>query len=200
MRLLTKFLIAFAVVGMSQIATADVVSKIKARTHTEQQLPADIKALIGLKIPDMESGGKGGIPSWSLKGGSLVGKQQFGVEQWYRGGEFIFLVRRLDDAGRIVLDARVLPRHLLAYHEKNGDLVFEQRSSKYSFESMCYRLKDELVVGLMRPERGKEDCTHTTKRLKRAWKIDAQNGRISDIPTQGVSCSFMDAEYSCDSE
>ncbi len=166
----------------------------------EESLPSEVRALVGMKIPDMEPSGKGGIPGWHSKRGTLLGKQRVGVEELYRGSTFIFLVSGLDETGknRTVLGVQVLPLNLLSYYEKDGELMFTRHSKKYQFESLCYRQKGEIVVGLMRPERGSEDCRHTTKQIKRAWSIDEQSGRISEISTQGVSCSFMDAEYSCD--
>lgn len=171
----------------------------------DDAMPPEVQALIGMEIPDTESGMNGAVPEWKMKGGSLLEnflypEQPLLIEELYQNKLSVFVIERLDrkKKSRTILDVAVLPRHMLNYNVKNGEIVWKKSLQVYRFERGCERERYETVVGVMRPERGKEDCTHKSKQVKRAWKIDHQTGRITEIPSYGVSCYFMDSEYACD--
>lgn len=172
----------------------------------DEALPPEVKALIGMKIPAKAPGRTGDIPEWKTIVGGVLGSkpndiQEMGLEELYRDGISIFVIDLMDkrDRSRTVLDARLLPRQLLSYEIKNGKIVMKRNSSQlYSLVMGCERNRsEETIVGLMRPEPGKGNCTHNSKQVKRAWLIDPQTGRITDISPQDVSCPRVDAEYSC---
>lgn len=170
----------------------------------ENAMPLEVRALIGMRIQSEKQGEFGNVKGWKFKGWTTLNifpnpGQTIGVEELYRDDMSIFAIVLTDktDWSMTVLDVRVLPRQTLNYNVKNGEIVWKKSARAYRFENMCY-LPKETVVAIARPEKGKEDCTHTTKQIKRAWKVDQETGRISEIPTQGVSCSFTDSEYSCE--
>jgi hypothetical protein len=171
--------------------------------------PPEVDALIGIRLKwfhILGSGKNEEIPGWSVKRGTDLSispqpKQSIGVEEIYQGnGSFAFVVDLFDSANRLrtILDAQVLPRQLLGYTVKKGKIVWKKNTHQmYHFEPMCERLIHETVVGLMRPETGKEDCTHKSKQILRAWKINEQSGQITEISPQGVSCYWGHTEYDC---
>lgn len=171
----------------------------------DEPLPPEVKKLIGMKIQSEKQGEFGRIKKWKSKRWATLNifpkpSQTIGVQELYQNDMSIFVIELMDETDWSVtlLDARVLPRHLLNYNVKNGEIVWKKTPLDYRFEPMCYRKPKERIVALMRSEQGREDCTHTTRQVKRAWKVEEENGRISEISPQGVSCSFMDSEYSCD--
>lgn len=171
--------------------------------------PPEVEALIGMRLkwfPVAGSGKNEEIPGWTFKRWASLNispqpKQSIGVEEIYQGnGSFAFVVDLADAANRIrtILDAQALPRQLLGYTVKKDKIVWKKNTRQlYHFEPMCERAIHETVVGLMRPETGKEDCIHKSKRVLRAWIINEQSGRISEITPRGVSCYWGDAEYDC---
>lgn len=171
----------------------------------EDAMPPEVRVLIGMRIQSERHGEFGRIKNWKSKGWTTLNifpkpNQTIGVQELYRNDMSIFVIELMDktDWSMTLLDVRVLPRHMLEYDVKNGEIVWKKSSHAYRFEPMCYRKLEERIVALMRPEQGKGDCTHTTRQVKRAWKVDEQTLRISEIAPQGVSCAFMDSEYSCD--
>ena len=182
---------------------------------TDETLPPEVKALIGINLPPVRVEGKdikmdprlkplpsdyvriqpASIPGWKYKGGWLLNKspqskQRMGVEELYRGDLSIFVIDLIDenDKSKTILDAQVLPQNLLLYYVKNCEVVKRNKRGLYELNAMCERADSEITVGLMRPEAGKEDCQHKTTQVKRAWKIDPVTGRIIVIPTNGVTC------------
>lgn len=168
-------------------------------------LPPEVEVLIGMRIPAKAPGRGGNVPGWGRMGSYaldavILPQQSLGVEELYRDDVSIFAIILLDekDWSRTILDAQVIPQKLLWYYVKNGKFVEKKNRRLHSFSSMCKRADSETIVGLMRPEPGKENCTHNSKQVIRAWKIEQQTGRITGIPTQDVSCFKGDADYSCE--
>lgn len=171
---------------------------------TNEPLPPEVKMLIGIHIKSNKQGEFGRVENWKTRRWTTLNifpkpNLSMGVEELYRDNTSIFVVELMNKAdwSMTLLDVRVLPRHMLNYDVKNGTIVWSKNSRAYRFESMCYRKPKETIVAIMRPERGKEDCTHTTRQVKRAWKIDQETGHISEISAHGVSCAYMESEYSC---
>lgn len=190
----------------------------------DDAMPPEVKALIGMKLPPVRVEGKdikrdprlkplpqdyvqiqpASIPGWKPNGGWLLdklseSKQNVGVEKLYRDDLLIFVVDLIDgnDKNKIILDAQVLPQKLLRYYVKNGAIEEKKKTrGLYEFNAMCERDASEIIVGLMRPEAGKEDCQHKTTQVSRAWKIDSRTGHITTIPANGVTC-LVPAEDWC---
>ncbi len=167
----------------------------------DEPLPPKVRKLIGMRTP-----AKAGdvVPGWTVQGAGLLGRkteagEELGYELLYQQNISVFLIDAKDtDLNRRIIDVRLLPRHLLNYEVRNGKIVIRRNSSRfYEFEHGC---KSEnfgpLVVGLVRPEPTKEDCGHWSMQVKRAWSIDPETGRITDIPAQGVACEIQ-AESIC---
>jgi hypothetical protein len=182
---------------------------------TDETLPPEVKALIGINLPPVRVEGKdikmdprlkplpsdyvriqpASIPGWKYRGGGLLTKSpqsehRMGLEELYRGDLSIFVIDQIDenDKSKTILDAQVLPQKLLLYYVKNGEVVEKKQGRLYEISEMCEREDAEIIVGLMRPEAGKEDCQHKTTQVIRAWKIDSGSGRVTAISTHGVAC------------
>jgi hypothetical protein len=186
----------------SLFVVGGMVMSIGNAQCADEPLPPEVKKLIGMEIPSFEAGGRGGLPGWVYAGSTLLRDKSFGVEYWDREEQSIFLVSKLDTSGKhlMVLDAKVLPRDWLTFSIKNGETKMKKQWWKfYAPTSACERNSGEVIVGLVRPVRGRHDCSHKTKQIKRAWKIDEQSGHISEISSQGISCNYMGGEYSCES-
>ena len=188
----------------------------------DDALPPEVKELIGMKLPPVRVEGKdikrdprlkplppdyvqiqpASIPGWKYKGGWLldkppIPKKHMGVEELYRGNLSIFVIDLIDesDKSKIILDAQVLPQNLLLYYVKNGEVARKSKRDLYELDAMCQRDVSEVIVGLMRPELGKENCQHKTTQVIRAWKIDSETGHIMAIPPDGVTCLVPAADW-----
>lgn len=171
-------------------------------SYARDKNPPEVEALIGMRIPSEKQGSFGKIPGWKTKGWTALSisprpQQDMSVEELYRDDEFIFIIKLFDkkDWSTTILDAQILPLRLLEYQTKNGELVWKKNTQGYNFESMCQNPQLDTVVGLMRPEPGKEICTHKSKQVQRAWKIDKKTGHITEIPPQGVSCHWETEDF-----
>ncbi|MDO8262212.1 MAG: hypothetical protein Q7T21_03195 [Gallionella sp.] len=192
--------------GLLVLAVAGGMTVMAGSAYCEGDvLPPEVRAMVGMRIPAKAPGKGGDVPGWGRMGSyaldaATLPQQSLGVEELYRDNVSIFAIILLDekDWSRTILDAQVIPQKLLWYYVKNGKFVEKKNRRLYSFNSMCKRADSETIVGLMRPESGKENCTHHSKQVMHAWKIGQQTGRITDIPAQGVSCFRGDADYSCE--
>jgi hypothetical protein len=174
---------------------------------SDEVLPPEVKELIGINLPPVRVAGKdlkldprvepllqpADIPGWKYRGGWLVTQtptKSMDVEEVYRGNLSIFVVDQIDenDHSKLILDAHELPQNLLWYYVKNGKAVEKKKRGLYEFNAMCKRNNSEVIVALMRPEAGEENCQHETTQVIRAWKIDSETGHITEIAPQGVSC------------
>lgn len=145
--------------------------------------PPEVEALIGKPIT------KNGLPGWQHHISVLLNLfpqsgEALGLDDIERNGVEVFLVEKIPqkDGSAIVIDAQVLPKQATTGSKKN--------SRPYQFETACESPNEERVVGLMLPERGKEDCGHISKKVLRAWKIDTQTGRITEISPEGITCQW----------
>jgi hypothetical protein len=165
---------------------------------TRDKNPPEVEALIGKQIPRI------GIPGWSKLSGSLFESSQqsaqaMGLEVMDRGGKSIFLIELIDTKNdyATVLDAQILPKQP-RYDAKGKPIGSRKENARlYSFTEGCQRENAEaVIVGTALPEQDKEHCGHWTKRVQRAWMIDPQTGRITEISPEGVSC-LIESEYDC---
>jgi len=186
--------VVLAVVGTMAVLVGNAQGK-------ETSLPPEVKKLIGMKMTfDNNRGSR--VPGWERVGSySLIpGNEVLGVDELYRESESIFAVIffNKNDHSKTILDARVLPQDSLSYFVRGGQVVPRKSSRVLYFRNICKRADTEIVVGLMRPEpeMQQDNCTHWSKQVKRAWSIDEQTGRISEISTEGVSC-FWETEFAC---
>lgn len=166
--------------------------------------PPEAQSLIGMKFQSEKLGRFGNIEGWEAKRGTVLNalpdsKRVMSVEELYRDGVTVFVTELLDqtDWSKTILDVQMLPRQLLNYNINNGQIVWKKNLFQFYQFEICEREHYELIVGLVRPEHGKANCTHKSKQIKRAWKINEQSGLIAEISPQGVLCHW-DTEDSCE--
>lgn len=172
----------------------------------DDAIPAEIKALIGNKIFAKTPKTVGDVPDWKITGGgTLVGtsivETNLGYELRHKGNINIFWIDTIDsDYNRTILDVRVLPQSLLFYDIKDDKIIPKKNwRHLYMFQHSCQKDSSEkqVIVALIRPEQGKDNCVHWTSQVKLAWSIDSKTGRISEISPKGISCHYDDAEDAC---
>ncbi|MDD4977863.1 MAG: hypothetical protein PHI29_04460 [Gallionella sp.] len=196
------------IVSASLLIVCGLAMQSCSAREEKETLPPEVRQRVGVRISDT------GVPREELVSGWIAN----GFESIYispdkslirtmamfeKNDTSIFAIISLNtkEKYKTILDAQLLPKELLTYYFKNGKSVTKKQWWKfYSPTAICYREREEIIVGLMRPEQGKQDCSHKTKQVKKAWKVDQESGHISEIPTQGIVCSYMGGEYSCDSE
>lgn len=162
---------------------------------------SEIMSLIGLKIAPTPNGKQGDIAGWHSLSGSSVSSSTCSVylENGYMRNEGGFILVQLDkDMTRTVRDGRVVSKDLLRYELKNEKLAWRKDAvKKYGVENCEKAGEKDAVIGLMRPERGKEGCLHYSKQVKMAWRVNAKTCKLEEIPSNGVVCFFPDAEDEC---
>lgn len=167
--------------------------------YARDKNPPEVEALIGMQIQAHGPGEPGRIPGWRVIQSSTLSvethPQFLGYEELIRGSISIFIIDRLDkrNLSRTILDAHVLPLQLLTYRVTGGKAVARQdRRSRYTMQTHCSREGIEgHVIALARPKPGMEQCENAIAEVRRAWRIDGQTGKIEDIPTSGVTCTFV---------
>lgn len=162
-------------------------------------LPPEVRALVGMKVPPKIVGKEPSpIPDFYYLGGALVDEDvkqdsSLAYSEGVVAGKWpVFIVRRIaSDRSAEILDARVLPDNLIGWRFNGKDI--EYLKGRYTFSEHCQiEEKDlQLIFGLVKPEKGKSDCAHFSRRVKLAWQIDRQSGRITSIPTKGVKCEYI---------
>ncbi len=174
--------------------------------NADEPLLPEVKFLIGIQVPDTEQGRNGEVSGWTMHGGQVFRISNDNTFVWGVGGYFkndlnIFAVemRNNKENNRTILDAQILPNDLLTYSLVNGRVVTKKQWWKFYVPTVgCERKRGEVIVGLVRPELEKHECSHKTNQVKRAWIIDQETWHISEISPQGVSCDYMGGEYFCD--
>lgn len=202
-----KILITFGVVCLSQIATADsapiavgTASVGKAQCGNDS-LPSEVKALIGMKLPPKVAGMKQAeIPGFIEVNGAVLadsGEKNISVLAYSEGvldGEWaVFFVERIynPDRTKEVLDARILPANLLDWRLVNGKPM--ENNGQYRLSGRCHANGEDtrVILGLIKPERGKEDCGHFSRRIKQAWEMDLKSSCLVPIAIQGLKCEYI---------
>lgn len=177
-----------------------VIPTVKAQCVGDS-LPPEVRALIGMKLPPKGVNmAPASIPRFFEVNGALLvdsGEKADSVlayaEGLFEGKWPIFLLERIYHPDRTmeILDARVLPANLLDWRLVNGKP--ERNSGHFRLSERCrVNDKDERVIlGLVKPEHGKEYCAHFSKRVKQAWHMDMKSGCLAPIATQGLQCEYI---------
>jgi len=178
------------------------------RPHTgpfaKNQLPPEIQALIGLKIPqemrpvNVRNKATGIIEtSKRLMLGHIPNFFQVSsgvVDIGFIGQTPAFVVLKLTPMReREILNIEVLHAEHLNMQLVDGKLqwgkglndVFDICKQTTSTSSMD---RYDAIVALGKPEVGNEDCEHTTRQIKLAWGVDTRTGRIEVIAPETVEC------------
>ncbi len=168
----------------------------KKTGYVRDKNPPEVEALIGKKF----SGDH--VPGWDLLRDTLLTDEHdvppIGLVYLEHNGMTIFLTEivGLNGANSTVLDAQVLPKEA-EFNKETGELLqTKENASRYVF-GYCFNSNDERLVGMMRPQKGKELCGHKTKLVQRAWKIDTKTGHITEISPTGVTCIWEMGENYC---
>jgi hypothetical protein len=172
--------------------------------HAENKGESKLMALVGMRIPPVVPYKKQGkIPRLNvLRGFLLISNDSTldpGIVFGYIGNEGGFVLdHREKDLTRTVLDARVLPLDLLRFDLKGGKHVWRKDDmKKYSVFSCEKTGIKEAIIGLMRPEQGKEGCQHDSRQVKMAWRVNEKTRKLEEISPKGIVCFFTDAEDIC---
>lgn len=169
----------------------------------KQQLTAGIKSLIGMRIPPLVPRKQGGkIPKLQSMGSYTlleIGSLRYGMEEGFISKESGFIVDRIEpDLTQTILDGRTVSQELMSYAIVGEKGVFsEKRIQKYRITPCELEKTGEPVIGLMRPEVGKEGCEHWSKQVKEAWRLNTKSEKLEDISPKGVRC-YYGAESGCE--
>ena len=156
----------------------------------DEVTPPEVKALIGMKIPPKAQGRRGEVSGWvNLWGSGIVNSIFF--EVWQRENITILAIGSSIDQSTSILDARVIQGDLLWYYTKDGKTKWKKNEMQwYRITETCWRdnaEQKEIIIGMWRYEPNSK-CTDTSTLVKKAWILNPENGRLTDIPTQDVSC------------
>ena len=160
----------------------------------EDSMPPEVKALIGTRIPPYVSSkgqiGRADIPNFVSKNSSWA---SISFEEGVFSGKWpAFIVERDNkDMSTEILDIQMIPKELIDWEFVGGQ--FQNVEGRYSLSEHCKSREDDerWIVGLVKPEKGKADCGHNSKRIKQTWMVDQQTGRITPISPKGLQCYYM---------
>jgi hypothetical protein len=160
----------------------------------DDSIPAELRVLIGTKLSPhvSEKGqiGRADIPNFISKnatGGSLSFLEGVFSEKW----PAFVVTRDNKDMSVEILDIQMIPSKLLDWKFVAGK--FKNIEGRFSLSNPCRASEDDdrWIVGLIKPEKGKADCGHNSKRIKQTWLIDQQTGHITPIASKGLQCYYM---------
>lgn len=205
--------LVFAVaVGMSVMAGSAYCRDIS--------LSPDVQALVGMKISPVVKGGvsvaSGSIPGFLVLGSSaaVTGSGSDAIIEgryiWFQTGvasgrPMLFVMGGHKDLTTKIFDVLMLPPDLIdwyfegdfeyefQHHKADTDRHFKWRTGRFTLSESCRSNKNDerLILGLIKQEKGKETCSHYSKRVKQAWLIDKQSGRLTPISTRGLQCHYI---------
>ena len=178
-------------VALLLIASGAVVLAADNAPIQDEPLPPEVKKLIGMKIPPKALGRRGDVPGWShMWGAEIEGEKGFGVFQ--QDGVVILVIESVIKQSTTILDARVIPGKLLRFYMEDGKLKWRKNEMQwYRITETCWRDsadKNERILGMWRyvPD---SKCSDSSTLVKKAWLLNMESGRLTDIPVQGVTCS-----------
>jgi len=196
------FVVLILLTIISNQTNADTTRDSIASGSTDYKIKSDLMALVGMKIPPAIPYKKQGkIPGWFSQGSIYIGSSTIKVygENGYIGNEGGLVLIYLDnDKTRTIVDARVLPLDLLRFNIKDGKRIWHKDAKeRFSVESCKKPGSEDAIIGLMRPEHGKEGCLHYSKQVKMAWRVNGSTGKLEEISPKGLSCFFPNGEDEC---
>lgn len=172
--------------------------------------PPEVKALIGMKISSNNPAiPHGDIPGFHEVGGTvmeeLADRSALVLEEGFANTTPAFLIGKTTEGATSieVLDAQAMPPKLYEYRlnlKKKSRPPVDWLSGRYMLAQWCSyndATSDQIIIGLVKPEVGKEDCGHDSRLVGRAWKIDRKTGQIEAVSTRGLRCYYLTAG-SCD--
>lgn len=126
---------------------------------------------------------------------------QFDVRSGFLGTTPVFILsRRFSDLSQEILDIQVLPKELIDMRLRVGKERFVEFEEKgYLFSDSCSsnpNKSSQYIFALVKPEQGKEYCSHDSRQVLKAWKFDGYDTKVKEIPATGVQCSII-TMYDC---
>jgi len=166
----------------------------------DNAMPPEVSSLIGMKLPPkitVEGNRTADIPEFIYLGGALRSEESgvsLAYDEGLASGKWpVFLIERIyENKTTVILDAQMLPANLMEWRFVGGQFTFLKNRFKLSDRCKGEGEDTRLIFGLVKAEKGKSDCGHTSKRVKQAWQIDRQSGRITPMPTNGLQCYFLE--------
>jgi hypothetical protein len=157
-------------------------------------LPPEVKVLIGMKIPPKAPGRQGDVPGWlDLDGQGIVNSIGFSILQ--KDKVTILAIDSVDpkDQTRTILDVRMIPGNLLNRYMKDGQVQLKTNDMQlYRITTACLRGgspdEDGVLMGMWRYEPGTRSCGGPSNLIKKAWLLNSESGKLTDISTEGVTC------------
>jgi hypothetical protein len=151
------------------------VQRWKEHTSEYDTITADIPGFLNV-------GGGGSLSEDLYVYSGLFGKQPAFV-----------LYREYPDHTLEILNIQPLPKSAMQMQLKNGKVVYRKKG--YLFADDCSHTGNEMndkypLFGLINPEKGKENCSHVSKRLVKVWQVDQESGTIKVVPAKNISCSI----------
>lgn len=163
----------------------------------DEAMPPEVKALIGMKLPPLVVGKSAArVPRLVVKDGGVLRNDDAGgvlgmdlglfADKW----PIVAIVKINSERATEITDVLMLPPDLINWRLKNGKFV---GVVGLDLSTYCRANDDDrrIIFALIKQEKGNETCEHFTKRINRAWLIDEISGRITKIPTEGLSCKYQ---------
>lgn len=160
----------------------------------DEELPPEVKSLIGIKVMPTSSGKRAEIPGCSVLWGSMIDNQK-GYEVIQCNKVATLVIEHFINQTSTILDARVIPGKQLRFYLEDGKLRWRKNEMRwYRITADCSREdsgKKETILGMwkFKPD---SKCTDPSSLVKKAWLLDPSNGHLTEILTQGVSCREPD--------
>lgn len=168
----------------------------------------EVKALIGMRISsDNPATPHGDISGFHQVNGSVIAEitdksmpYSLLLKEGFLNKTPVFLICKKNKGATAteVLDAQTIPSELYEYRlnlKKKGSPPVDYLSGRYRLSeygcSYGDTAKDQIIIGLVKPEVGKKDCGHYSRQVGRAWKIDSKTGRIGDVSTTRLQCYYL---------
>lgn len=195
----------------------------ESSAHARDANPPEIQALVGVTIPPEIKNVKtlSGVTRAVKVPGKLLGFRRVegsllvrapgskalaglpGLDVGFIDKTPIFYLSSMyPDMTTEILDVQTLPKADLEMQLKDGKIV--ANSNGYRFSEHCSLLnptggENDMLwyFGLAKPEKGKTDCTHDSRRVFKVWRVDQHNGKIEEIPSATMQCEYFTMD-SCD--
>lgn len=153
----------------------------------------------GMEIPALVPSQKGNsIPAWSGLGEGFLrkaGEASYGWEIVTRDQvDCMVLDLMRPDRSRVIKDSVNITR----FH-RNPGAPSTQLSYCYPLQSggRIDRNVDGFILAFTLPEKGLEGCTHYSRRIRGAWRIDYDEERFVPVSTNGLICDRPESGYGC---
>ena len=202
--------------GLLALAVASWMTSMPGNAYCgDIPVPPEVQALISMKLPPVRIEGKDiksvkpyppdfvrmvptSIPEFIYVDGALIyendkPKYSLGYSAGFADGKWpVFTLERIyEDKSKEILDAQMLPAELIEW--QLVDKKTKHLKGRFRLSESCRASSEDnrIIFGLVKAERGKSDCGHFSRRVKMAWLIDQQTGRINPMSARGLQCYFL---------